>query len=513
METEVLLVGAGPVGLLLAAELRLAGVRPTVIERLAQPTREQKARGMGSLATEALRRRGLGAQLAAHHERGFADFRAAHGSDKGHFAWLHKIDLVPADEPERTYTFIWQPELEQLLGRWLAELGVPVLREHELTALRQDPDSVTATVHTPTGRCQVTAGYLVGCDGGRSPVRKLAGFEFPGTEPFMIMRAAQVELADPDAVPPPGQRDTGSLMHSLDGSGVGILGTTEFSAIPEDRGGPLTPEELAASVRRVAGVDVAITAIREPRRVLDHARQAERYQLGRVLLAGDAAHVHSPNGGQGLNLGLMDAVNLGWKLAASVRRGDDGPLGTYTAERHPVAAAVLHNTRAQSALLSPGPHHQALRDIVSELMDIPAVNAYFAELLNGLYTRYRLPYNKPADHDLVGQHCPDLVFGADRLYQHTAEGDPVLLTPTHAPEVAQAAAPWASRVQLVPAGLARHDLSGVLLRPDGVVAWACGPDHPPDLEQLGHAMRTWFAAPGAPDSPDSPDDPDCPDGR
>jgi len=283
---------------------------------------------------------------------------------------------------------------------------VPVLREHELTALDQDPDSVTATVHTPTGQCRVTAGYLVGCDGGRSLVRKLAGFEFPGTEPFMIMRAAQVQLADADAVPPPGQRDSGSLMHSLDGSGAGILGTTEFSAIPEDRGGPLTAEELAASVRRVAGVDVTINALREPRRVLDHARQARRYQLGRVLLAGDAAHVHSPNGGQGLNLGLMDAVNLGWKLAASVRRADDGPLCGYTAERHPVAAAVLRNTRAQSALLSPGPHHQALRDIVGELMDIPEVNAYFAELLNGLRTRYPLPYAKPGDHDLVGRHCP-----------------------------------------------------------------------------------------------------------
>jgi 2-polyprenyl-6-methoxyphenol hydroxylase-like FAD-dependent oxidoreductase len=141
MDTEVLVVGAGPVGLLLAAELRLAGVRPTVIDRLARPSREQKARGIGSLASEALRRRGLGAQLAVHHERGSADFRAAHGSDKGHFAWIHKIDLVPADEPERMYTFIWQRELEEPLGRWLAELGVSVLREHELTALHQGPNS------------------------------------------------------------------------------------------------------------------------------------------------------------------------------------------------------------------------------------------------------------------------------------------------------------------------------------------------------------------------------------
>ncbi|MDT7587067.1 MAG: hypothetical protein QOE32_4617, partial [Pseudonocardiales bacterium] len=279
MDTDVLVVGAGPVGLLLAAELALAGVRTLVVERLARPSTERKARGIGTLAAEALRRRGLGAALAEHHERGAADFRAAHGSDRGHFAWLHKIDLVPADEPERTYSFIWQPELEELLGEYAAGLGVPVLRGQPLTDLTQDGAGVTATVGSG-----ITASYLVGCDGGRSTVRKLAGFAFPGTAPYLIMRAGTATLADPAVLPAPGRRDTGSLMHG--GGLLGTLelgtvefGTVEFGSFPEDRSTPLTADELTDSVRRVAGVDVTITALDEPKRVLDHARQATPYRL------------------------------------------------------------------------------------------------------------------------------------------------------------------------------------------------------------------------------------------
>jgi FAD binding domain len=252
-------------------------------------------------------------------------------------------------------------------------------------------------------------------------------------------------------------------------------------------------------VRRVAGVDVTITALDEPKRVLGHARQATPYRLGRVLLAGDAAHVHSPNGGQGLNLGLMDATNLGWKLAASLRRPGpfaDELLDSYTAERHPVAAAVLHNTRAQSALLAPGPHTDALRDIMSELMDLPQVNAYFAELMSGLHARYPLPY--PTDgHPLLGAHCPDLAFDGSTVYAHTAGGQAVLLAPADEPGVARAAAPWADRTTIVAAAeLDRDDLTGLLLRPDGIVAWTAAPDRPADTTALRTALNTWLGDPG-----------------
>ncbi|WP_028924323.1 FAD-dependent monooxygenase [Pseudonocardia acaciae] len=488
MEADVLVVGAGPVGLVLAAELKLAGAQPLVIERLAEPNPDRKSRGIGPLAAEALRRRGLAGQLAEYHEAGLADLRRDHGSDKGHFAHIHKIDLVPADEPGRERSLIWQPDLERLLRKYVAGLGIQVLPEHALTGLVQDDDRVTATADTPSGERRITAGYLVGCDGGRSTVRKLAGFTFPGTEPFMITRAAEVELADASRLPPAGRLRNGALLH---GAGP-LLGTIEFGDFPEAEDGraPLTADELTESVRRVSGGDVTITALREGRRFLDHARQAETYRIGRVLLAGDAAHVHSPNGGQGLNLGLMDAVNLGWKLAAGA---PGGLLDSYTTERHPVGAAVLRNTRAQSALMMPGPHTDALRDVVSDLMDLPQANAYFAEMMTGLHVRYPMPY--AGAHPLLGQHCPNLTVTvrtptADRrttLYELAESARPLLLHPADDP------APETGRVTAIPTtAIERPDLDATLIRPDGVVAWASGPDHPSPAGALRAALQHWF---------------------
>jgi 2-polyprenyl-6-methoxyphenol hydroxylase-like FAD-dependent oxidoreductase len=512
MDADVLVVGAGPVGLVLATELKRAGVRPLVIERLAEPNPERKARGIGPLAAEALRRRGLSDQLAEHHQRGAEDFRNDHGSGNGHFGWIHKIDLTRTDQPERTGSFIWQPDLERLLRRYAAGLGVSVLGEHTLTTLVQDYDRVTATVDTPGGERRITAGFLVGCDGGRSIVRKLTGFEFPGTEPFMVMRAARVVLAAGTRLPAAGRQHGGSLMH-----GGEMLGTVEFGTFGEDNRAPLTADELAASVHRVSGATVTITAMREGRRVLDHARQAVTYRLGRVLLAGDAAHVHSPNGGQGLNLGLMDAVNLGWKLATAVsspaRSAPNGLLASYTAERHPVGAAVLHNTRAQSALLQPGPHIDALRDIMSDLMDLPEVNAYFAELMTGLRGRYPMPYEAGA-HPLAGRHSANLSVTVrtptterrTSLYALAETARPLFLYPPEDAELAATAAPWADRVTLVPAvlGTPGHgtQLSAGLIRPDGVLAWAEGPgrgsscaNEPSRTEGLRVALAHWFGRP------------------
>ena len=498
----VVVVGAGPVGLMLAAELQLAGVSPLVLERLASPAPQRRSRGVGPLAFEALQRRGLGERLAPYQPERSAEKARDHGSEKNHFAWIHKIDPSLQEEPGRRGALIWQPDLEAILGRYVAELGIPVLREHAVTAITQDEDGVTVTISTPGGERELRAAYVVGCDGGRSTVRKLAGFAFPGTPPTMTARQAQVEIADPETLPPSGRTPTGMLMH-----GPGVIGAFDFSPGQEDLRGPVTREELQASVRRVSGTDVTITSMSDPLRFTDNARQADTYRHGRVLLAGDAAHVHSPNGGQGLNLGIIDAVNLGWKLAAQVRgRAPADLLDSYTTERHPAGAAVLHNTRAQSALMLPGPHTDALRDILSELMEIKEVNSYFGRMLGGLATRHDFPYLTSDAHPLIGRHCPDLKLTltssagdlrAALLSEFTTTGPFVLLAPAGDPAIA-AAAGWRDRLQVIEVGTIDHDgLSAVLVRPDGLIAWACAPGRPSDITLIENALHTWLGTPVA----------------
>ncbi|MFJ9008894.1 FAD-dependent monooxygenase [Streptomyces canus] len=496
MDADVIVVGAGPAGLMLAAELRLHGVRPLVVERLAEPSEEPRARGIGPLAAEALRRRGLGEPLRAHQPRGLSDRRRDHGSEKGHFAWIHKIDQEVQEEPDRAGALIWQPDLERVLADHAAALGVRTHREHVVTGVDQSADRVTVTCRTPGGVRRLAAPYVIGCDGGRSAVRKLTGFAFPGTEPLMVARRARADVVCPAGLPPVGRTPTGTLFHA-----PGMVGTFDFEDVRTDTRAPVTARELEASLRRVAGAEVEVTAVHQAMRFTDQARLVPSYRRGRVLLAGDSAHVHSPNGGQGLTLGLLDAANLGWKLAATLRgTAPEGLLDSYTAERRPVAEATLHNTRAQSALMRPGPHTDALRDIVSDLMDIPEVNRYFGRLLSGLDTRYALPHAGPDAHRLTGTHCPDMTLkpaeppgtAATTLARLAEQGRPVLVH-TGRPEVERAARPWhatlcAARV----AAIEYDDLSALLMRPDGVIAWAAGTAGAPDADGLERALRTWF---------------------
>jgi hypothetical protein len=329
-----------------------------------------------------------------------------------------------------------------------------------------DGGPVELSYATPAGERRVAAGFVVGCDGGHSTVRALAGFAFPGTEPLMTVRYARAEVLGRERLPQPGRLPAGTLFHEPE-----VIATFDFAQADYDRTAPLTADEMRASVRRVAGVDIEFGEFHGGLRFTDRAAQAETYQRGRVLLAGDAAHIHSPNGGQGLNLGLMDAMNLGWKLAAAAC-GTAGPdlLAGYTTERHPVAAAVLHNTRAQSALLSPGPHVDALREIMSDLMDLPAVNRHLSRLLSGIEHRYTMPY--PAAHPLTGAHCPPLLADGKPLEDLMNDGRPLLLGPFGT----EPAADDAERVTVLEVGsFDRDDLTAVLIRPDGVVAWAAGP--------------------------------------
>lgn len=484
MNADVVVVGAGPVGLLLAAELALAGIQPIVLERLAAPTEQPKARGIGVLAAEALRRRGLGADLDREHEHGLRALARDHGTTKTHFAWIHKIDQDAADQG-RQGALIGQLALERLLRRHLQDLGVRVRHGCTVTGLQQGPQNVILTVETSTGDQRLTAGHVVGCDGGHSAIRKLAGFEFPGTAPLMTIRYAHAEVHDRDVLPHPGRLAGGTLFHDET-----MIATFDFADTAPDRSAPLSADEVRDSVRRVAGVDIQFAAFHGGLRFTDQARQAAAYRRGRILLAGDAAHVHSPNGGQGLNLGLMDAMNLGWKLAATVRHNAaDNLLDTYTAERHPVGAIVLHNTRAQSALLAPGPHVDALRDIMTDLMDLPEVNRHLSRLLSGVGHHYPLPY--PAGHPAAGAHCPPLTIDDTiALDQLTTSGRPLLLHP-QAKHI-----DTGDQVDTVTIDkLSDDQLAAVLLRPDGVIAWAAAPGDDLQPTALQQALHTWFPRP------------------
>lgn len=492
MNHDVIIAGGGPVGLMLATELRLHGLSVVVLERLTEPDKTIKAGSLNTPTAEALYRRGLLPALAEAQEvnlgamRAFmADRGAAGGAAKpppkfaGHFGglWLAADRFDDTDPafagrgPAGDVGFVLQQQLEAILAARAEELGVEVRRGVELTGFTADDTGVTVLAGAETLR----ADWLVGCDGGRSLVRKLAGFEFPGTGPEITGHQAIVAMEGAEGLAVGwNTTPTGIYAH---GPNPGRILTVEFDGPPVDRDAPITAEELEKSVRAVTGEVVTVTEVISATRFTDNARQATAYRQGRVLLAGDAAHVHSPFGGQGLNLGIGDAVNLGWKLAAVVRgRLAEAVLDTYTAERHPIGAWVLDWTRAQIAVMRPDSHARALRAVVSDLIETTAGTTYFAKMISGGWHHYDLP----GDHPLVGRSAPDLSLAdGTRLAEHLHAGKGLLLDLGGVP----------SGVDGVPVVRARcadePDLPGLLVRPDGVVAWAGGAG-------LDDALATWF---------------------
>ncbi|MEC3976281.1 FAD-dependent monooxygenase [Amycolatopsis sp. H20-H5] len=502
---EVIVSGGGPTGLMLACELVLWDVSVLVVERLAEPDLTIKAGAITLHASEALYRRGYGDQLAEVQYKALARFMPGFKAPvrrenaggtlpklPTHFGGLFKIDATRLDGDDEQFqvhadavtSVVSQQELERVLGEGAAKLGVEVLRAVELTGFTQDDDGVS--VRLSDGR-SLRAAFLAGCDGGRSTVRKLAGFGFPGTEPTITGHQAMVELDDPGKLPRGWNRtDVGMLVA---GPSPERVLTVEFDGPPADRDAPVTAEEIQASLRHVSGTDVTVLKVRTATRFTDNARQASTYRQGRVLLAGDAAHVHSPFGGQGLTLGIGDAVNLGWKLAATLRGwAPDGLLDTYTRERHPIAAKVLEATRAQVALMRPDPMTSALRDVVSDLMDTEEGNAYFAKLMSGLGQRYDLGDGDP----LVGGRTPDIELAdGSWIGDHFADGQAVLFDFAGSPEVAAAVSGHAGRITLLSLPPKQNrDITALLVRPDGYVAWASRTSGA--VDGLAEAIGTWF---------------------
>lgn len=485
LTTDVVIAGGGPVGLMLACELGLAGVRAVVLERTAGRPTVARAWGLHARTVETLDRRGLLDGLM--HEKA--------PWPKMPFAglWpLLELDRIDADHPYLLN--VPQTKVEEVLEARARALGVTVLREHDVVGLAQDTDGVIAEVAAPDGERRVRGRWLVGCDGGRSTVRKLAGIAFPGTDATVGGMLCDCSL------PTMAQErrgitrtEVGTVNINPRPNGVVRIVTNEFGRPHPDRDAPVTFEEFRGAVRRILGRDLAITDPTFMTRFGDTTRLAERYRAGRVLLAGDAAHVHFPYGGLGLNLGLQDAANLGWKLAALVHGwAPEGLLDSYETERRPAAEAVLDYSRTQLALLNPDRNVTALRTLFSRLLEFPEVNRHLAELATGAATRLE----PTGDHSLTGTFARDLTL-------KTADGDTSLVRLLHsghgllldfsgkAQGVADA---WSPRVRAVRAdGVAAPPADALLIRPDGYVTWAAGPGDT-EPEGLREALTTWFGS-------------------
>ena len=470
---DVIVIGGGPTGMMLATELRLHDVDVLVLEKDAEPTKVVRSLGLHARSVELMDQRGL---LERFLELGT---RYPVG---GFFAGIAKPSPERLDTAHPYTLGIPQTLTERLLTEHAVEVGVEIRRGVEVVGLGQDDDGVSVDLADGT---RLRARYAVGCDGGRSTVRKLLGIDFPGEPSTVDTLLGEVELTeDPEAVTAVVTR----IRETEKRFGVGPLGDGIYrfvvpaEGVAEDRGVPPTLEEVKRQLRKVAGTDFGVHSPRWLSRFGDATRLAERYRSGRVLLAGDSAHVHPPTGGQGLNLGIQDAVNLGWKLAAELAGwAPDGLLDTYESERRPVAADVLNNTRAQMQLMSTEPGPQAVRRLLVELMDFDDVNQYLTEKIIAIGIRYDFGEG----HALLGKRLRDVVLKRGRLYELMRGGRGLLLDQTGLLSVQG----WADRVDHVVDVSEELDAPAVLLRPDGHVAWV-GEDQ---QDLLAH-LPTWFGA-------------------
>jgi len=478
-EHAVVIAGGGPTGMMLAAELALAGIDVAIVERRAsQELDGSRSGGLHSRTIEVLDQRGIADRFLAEGQAMQVQAFAGIPLDISDFPTRHNYGLA-----------LWQSHFERILAAWVNELGVPIARECEVTGFAQDDTGVD--VELSDGQ-SLRADYLVGCDGGRSVIRKSADIEFPGWDLSTSWLIADVEM---DEEPEIGLRGGGGIGRADSGRIRVVLTEQHLEHTSEP-----TVQDLSEALIAVDGTDHGVHSPTWISRFTDMTRQAASYRKGRVLLAGDAAHVHSPQGGQGLNIGVQDAVNLGWKLAQVVNgTSPDDLLDTYHAERHPVDARVLHNTMAQGALRGTDERTDALRDTMTELLSMDEPRKRFAAMMSGLDIHYDLGEG----HPLLGRRIPDLDLvtadGPLRVFTLLHNAKPVLLNLGEPGGFD--ITPWADRVQLIDAeyvGLWELPVLGVvtaatavLVRPDGYVAWVGdGTD-----TGLRDALTTWFGTP------------------
>lgn len=480
---DVAIVGGGPVGMLLAAELGLQGVRAVVLERLAVPSGESKAGTLHARTAQSLDRRGLLHQVG----------RASYDNVLFHFSGMFGLDLGAVVEEGPVIVGSPQAWAEQVFASRAVELGAEIRRGQEVTGLVQHPDHVTLSITSDSAAghgegASLDARYVVGADGARSVVRKAAGIPFVGSGARVAALMGEVRLA-PDV--PGGWHRTprGWLMVWARPGGHSRVTTYDYRGPHSDREAPVTLEELQAAASYIAGEHIFMSDPRLLTRYGDAALQASAYRSGRVLVAGDAAHVHFPWGGQGLNTGLEDAFNLGWKLAAEVRgRAPSGLLDTYHAERHPVGARVLWNVRAQNALAHPDPSLDPLRELFAELMEFPQVNEYLSGMISGVDTRYS-GFGMAPDIEVK---TPD---GAVRLASLLHSGRPLYVDLASRDDLV---AVVEGRVDVVRGVAASPSSSvGLLVRPDGYLAWESTGSlsdafSRADAVSLEEAVNRWF---------------------
>ncbi|TDQ47240.1 FAD-dependent monooxygenase [Actinorugispora endophytica] len=507
-DADVVIAGAGPAGLMLAGELRLAGVRPLVLERRPRPGDIPKANGLGGQILRLLRYRGLLDRFEA------AAAGPGHPASRFPFGGVH-FDLSHLEDPPLRGLTLPQPRLERLLDERARELGADIRRGHEVVGAGQDDAAVTVDVRGPDGPYRVTARYLVGCDGARGRVRDAAGIPFPGTTYPEVNRLGQVTVPDSVTRLGDGDLDVPGLGRVRAGrftrTGRGVFGlgwlTSEVLLVSTTEDGPAEPDdapmtlaELGDSVRRVLGADLPLGEPIRLSRFSFQARQAERYRDGRILLAGDAAHLF-PATGVALNAGLLDTVNLAWKLAAAVHGwAPAGLLDTYHRERHFAGARTLLHTQAQVALRrGDDPAAQALREVFLELFADEQPLRRIGALVAGADIRYPLP---GADHHaLTGAFAPDLALRAGRGASSVAElmrtARPVLLVLADRPDLREAARGWRPRVDVHTAGTGHRPADALLIRPDAHVAWAAAVGEPAAtaVPALRGALRDWFGVP------------------